>query len=94
MAENHSENQTDKQGLKRVLKMGDLIAFAIITMVPIAPMGIYGVVAVLSKGHVPLAYVIAACAMVFTAWGYGQFGRDYQGFQGKDHTSRGLMIAF
>jgi len=57
-------------------------------------MGIYGVVAVLSKGHVPLAYVIAACAMVFTAWGYGQFGRDYQGFQGKDYTSRGLRIAF
>ncbi len=77
MAENHSENQTDKQGLKRVLKMGDLIAFAIITMVPIAPMGIYGVVAVLSKGHVPLAYVIAACAMIFTAWGYGQFVQRY-----------------
>lgn len=77
MAENHSENQTDKQGLKRVLKMGDLLAFAIITMVPIAPMGIYGVVAVLSKGHVPLAYAIAACAMIFTAWGYGQFVQRY-----------------
>lgn len=77
MTENQENNHTEKQELKRVLKMWDLIAFAIITMVPIAPMGIYGVVAVLSKGHVPLSYAIAACAMVFTAWGYGQFVKRY-----------------
>ncbi|MGB4366048.1 MAG: APC family permease, partial [Acetomicrobium sp.] len=77
MTETQENKQTEKQELKRVLKMWDLIAFAIITMVPIAPMGIYGVVAVLSKGHVPLAYAIAACAMVFTAWGYGQFVKRY-----------------
>lgn len=63
--------------LKRVLRIWDLIAFAIMTMVPIAPMGIYGVVAGLSKGHVPLAYTIAAFAMFFTAWGYGQFALRY-----------------
>jgi len=59
--------------LKRVLRMRDLIAFAIMTMVPIAPMGIYGIVAELSRGHVPLCYLLAAAAMFFTAWGYGQF---------------------
>ncbi|PNV80000.1 MAG: amino acid transporter, partial [Fervidicoccus sp.] len=57
--------------------MRDLIAFAIMTMVPIAPMGIYGIVAVLSKGHVPLAYAIGAVAMFFTAWGYGQFAMRF-----------------
>ncbi|MGC8910237.1 MAG: APC family permease [Fervidicoccaceae archaeon] len=70
--------EKEKAGqLKRVLKMRDLIAFAIMTMVPIAPMGIYGIVAVLSKGHVPLAYAIGAVAMFFTAWGYGQFAMRF-----------------
>ncbi|MEM0179370.1 MAG: amino acid permease, partial [Fervidicoccaceae archaeon] len=67
------EGVKEKEQLKRVLKMRDLIAFAIMTMVPIAPMGIYGVVAVLSNGQVPLTYAIGAIAMFFTAWGYGQF---------------------
>ncbi|MFP3268103.1 MAG: amino acid permease [Desulfurococcales archaeon] len=68
-----AEKAEQKEQLKRVLKMRDLIAFAIMTMVPIAPMGIYGIVAMLSKGHVPTCYAIGALAMFFTAWGYGQF---------------------
>lgn len=55
----------------------DLVAFAVMTMVPIAPMGIYGVIAILGKGHVPLIYLLAAVAMSFTAWGYGQFAKRY-----------------
>lgn len=58
---------------KRVLRMRDLIAFAIMTMVPIAPMGIYGIVAELSNGFVPMSYLIASIGMFFTAWAYGQF---------------------
>jgi len=68
-----SEDKQRKEQLKRVLRMRDLIAFAIMTMVPIAPMGIYGIVAMLSRGHVPLCYALGAVAMFFTAWGYGQF---------------------
>lgn len=69
--------ENEKSELKRVLRMRDLIAFAIMTMVPIAPMGIYGIVATVSHGHVPLAYAIAAAAMFFTAWSYGQFAWRY-----------------
>ncbi|QSZ66208.1 APC family permease [Methanofollis aquaemaris] len=58
--------------LDRILNMRDLLAFGIITMVPIAPMGIYGIVAVLSEGHVPLVYLLAAIVMSVTAWVYGQ----------------------
>lgn len=58
--------------LERVLRLRDLVAFALIAMVPIAPMGIYGIVAVLSDGHVPLVYLLAAIVMSFTAWAYGQ----------------------
>lgn len=73
MSSSEEGTQEQKQELKRVLRMRDLIAFAIMTMVPIAPMGIYGIVASLSNGFVPLAYAIAAVAMFFTAWTYGQF---------------------
>ncbi|MGB9780292.1 APC family permease [Caldanaerobacter sp.] len=69
--------EKNKQELKRVLGTWDLVAFAIMTMVPIAPMGIYGVIAVVSHGHVPLAYTLAAVAMYFTAWGYAQFALRY-----------------
>lgn len=41
-------------------------------MVPIAPMGIYGVVASISNGMVPLAYLIGMVAMIFTALSYAR----------------------
>ena len=66
-----------ESNLQREFGTWDLVAFAVMTMVPIAPMGIYGVIAVLGKGHVPLIYLLAAVAMSFTAWGYGQFARRY-----------------
>src|SRR5690606_1555203 len=82
-ADNHAgvvwlmQDQAGKSQLRRVLGTWDLVAFAIMTMVPIAPMGIYGVIAMISHGHVPLAYAIAAVAMFFTAWGYAQFAQRY-----------------
>jgi hypothetical protein len=60
-------NEEVKTELKRVLRMRDLIAFATMTMFPIAPMGMYGIVAQLSHGLVPLAYAIGTVAMFFTA---------------------------
>ncbi len=64
---------SDGGKLKRVLNLRDLLVFAIMTMVPIAPMGVYGIVASVSHGYVPLTYIVAAAAMFFTAWSYGQF---------------------
>ena len=54
MSQNHSDvtvnNMGYKQELKRVLSTGDLIIYGLIFMVPIAPFGIYGVVADISQG--------------------------------------------
>ncbi|MDI3269576.1 MAG: APC family permease [Bacillota bacterium] len=72
-----AQQAEEKGQLRRVLGTWDLVAFAIMTMVPIAPMGIYGVIALISHGHVPLAYAISAVAMFFTAWGYAQFALRY-----------------
>ncbi|MCR4433155.1 MAG: APC family permease [bacterium] len=66
-----------KQELKRVLSFWDLLVYGLVFMVPIAPMGIYGVVAQASKGMVPLTYIIGAVAMVFTALSYWRMAQAY-----------------
>lgn len=65
------------ESLNRTMGTWDLVAFAVMTMVPIAPMGIYGVVAATGKGHVPLIYLLGALGMSFTAWGYGQYSKRF-----------------
>jgi amino acid transporter len=65
------------EDLQGSLGKWELVFFAVITMVPIAPMGIFGIIAELANGHVPLIYLLGAIGMAFTAWGYGQFAKRY-----------------
>ena len=46
-------------------------------MVPIAPFGIYGFVAQVSKGVVALAYAIGAAGMIFTALSYARMSEAF-----------------
>ena len=66
-----------KQELKRALTLKDLIIYGLIFMVPIAPWGIYGVVADISNGMVPLAYLIGMVAMIFTALSYSRMAEAF-----------------
>lgn len=66
-----------KQELRRYLSFWDLLAYGLVFMVPIAPMGIYGVVAEVSQGMVPLTYLIGAVAMVFTALSYWRMAQAF-----------------
>lgn len=66
-----------KQELRRYLSFWDLLAYGLVFMVPIAPMGIYGVVAAISHGMVPLTYLIGAVAMVFTALSYWRMAQAF-----------------
>ncbi len=66
-----------KQELRRYLSFWDLLAYGLVFMVPIAPMGIYGVVAEISHGMVPLTYFIGAVAMVFTALSYWRMAQAF-----------------
>jgi len=70
MADNNGTNMGYKQELKRALTTSDLIIYGLIFMVPIAPFGVYGVVADISQGMVPLAYLIGMVGMIFTAFSY------------------------
>jgi len=66
-----------KQELKRALTIWDLIIYGLIFMVPIAPFGIYGFVADISKGMVALAYAIGIVGMIFTAFSYASMSEAF-----------------
>lgn len=66
-----------KQELKRALSVWDLIIYGLIFMVPIAPFGIYGFVADISKGMVALAYLIGIVGMIFTAFSYASMSEAF-----------------
>lgn len=66
-----------KQELKRSLSFVDLVVYGLIFMVPIAPFAIFGSVFQASGGMVPLTYIIALVAMVFTANSYAQMSQAF-----------------
>ena len=63
--------------LQRSLKLWHLIVYGIIIIQPTAPMGIYGVVSNIARGHVVTTIFIAMIAMLFTAISYGRMARVY-----------------
>lgn len=77
--------------LKRTLTTRNLIIFGMMTMSPLAPFQVYGVVAQASFGMVTLAYFIGALLMFFTALSYARFSREFP-YAGSVYTyvSRGL----
>src|SRR5277367_2911187 len=63
--------------LQRSLKLWHLIVYGIIIIQPTAPMGIYGVVSNVARGHVVTTILVAMVAMLFTAFSYGKMARAY-----------------
>ncbi len=68
---------TQAPQLKRSLKLWHLVVYGIIIIQPTAPMGIYGVVSNVARGHVATTILIAMVAMLFTAISYGRMARVY-----------------
>lgn len=66
-----------KQELKRTLTLKDLIIYGLITMLPIAPIQVYGLIAQESFGMAPLVYLVGVVAMVFTAMSYSQMSKEF-----------------
>jgi putrescine importer len=63
--------------LQRSLKLWHLVVYGIIIVQPTAPMGIYGVVSNIARGHVATTILIAMLAMLLTAVSYGRMARVY-----------------
>src|ERR1700761_6271801 len=70
-------NEAEAPHLKRALKLWHLIVYGIVIIQPTAPMGIYGVVNNVARGHVVSTILIAMVAMLFTAVSYGRMARIY-----------------
>ena len=66
-----------RQELNRALKFRHLLAYGMVFMVPIAPMGIYGFVVGPGLGMVPLIYMIGIVAMFFTALSYRWMSQEF-----------------
>lgn len=69
--------ETSAPTLRRSLKLWNLIVYGIVIIQPTAPMGIYGVVSNIARGHVVSAILLAMVAMLFTAVSYGRMARVY-----------------
>ena len=66
-----------ESGLKRVLGLPSLVLFGLVYMVPLTVFTTYGIVAEVSGGRVPLAYLVTLAAMVFTARSYGLMSKAF-----------------
>ncbi|WP_391204092.1 APC family permease [Psychrobacillus sp. L4] len=62
---------------KRVLTLKDLVIYGIAFMTPIAPAYIYGFAAQSTGGMLPLAYLVAMVAMMFSAYSYGRMAAAF-----------------
>ncbi len=63
--------------LRRSLKLWHLVVYGIVIIQPTAPMGVYGVVSNVARGHVVSTILLAMVAMLFTAVSYGRMARLY-----------------
>lgn len=86
-----SENTFYKQELNRTLTFKDLIIYGLITMLPIAPIEVYGLIAKDSFGMVPFVYLIGLIAMLFTAMSYSKLSNEFPiAGSGYSFVQRGL----
>ena len=72
--ENNGEALTLKKG---ALGFKDVLIFGLLFMVPIAPISVFGEVAKASGNKVPLVYLVACIAMIFTGLSYYHFSKKY-----------------
>ncbi|MFS2126330.1 APC family permease [Pseudomonas sp. Pseusp97] len=63
--------------LKRTLTLGSVVLFGIAYMTPIIVLGTFGILADVTRGVVPSAYLVASVAMLFTALSYGRMAAAF-----------------
>lgn len=63
--------------LDRVLTLWPVIIFGLAYMTPLIVLGTFGVVASVSQGAVPTAFLLTTVAMLFTAYSYGVMAKNY-----------------
>ncbi|MGI4853184.1 MAG: APC family permease [Janthinobacterium lividum] len=94
-------NEATHGGLRRSLRLSDLVLYGIILIQPTAPMPVFGVIQTTAHGHVVTAILLAMVAMLFTSVSYGRMARLHpQGgsaflYVGKEvHTGAGYLTGW
>ena len=64
-------------GLRRSLKLRDLLLYGLVLISPLAPMNVFGVLSQRAGGHVVSAVLLGFVAMLFTSISYGRMARIY-----------------
>jgi putrescine importer len=63
--------------LVRTLGLRSVVLFGLAYMTPLIVLGIFGIIAEVTAGATPSAYLVALMAMIFTAWSYGRMSAAY-----------------
>jgi amino acid transporter len=66
-----------RQELKRSLSLTDLLVYGLVFISPTAPIAVFGIVFNVSKGMVPLIYMVGLVAMLFTGFSYMTMSQVY-----------------
>ena len=77
MGQSVLEAKQPEIGLKRSLRLWDLILYGVIVIQPTAPMPLFGVLSSRGHGHAVTTILLAMIAMLFTAISYGRMARAY-----------------
>ncbi len=89
-----TEENSSKPGLRRVLGLWDLIFYGIVLNQPVAAVGLFGLVSVISKGHMVTTLMLSMVAMSLTAFSYGRMAGLYPSAgSAYSYVSRGINPA-
>lgn len=77
LAESASAQGSSVPRLRRVLGLTDLVYYGFVTVSPIAPVTVFGLALILSRGHAVDSLLIAMVAMILTAISYGRMAALY-----------------
>lgn len=66
---------SERRVLRRTLGLPGAVTFGLAYMLPLTVFTTFGIVNQLTEGHLPAAYIITLCAMLFTAFSYAHMVR-------------------
>jgi putrescine importer len=84
MTDNSTQAQTPT--LKRTLGLGGVVIIGIAWVTPLIVLATFGIIAQLSEGAAPTAYLITLVAMLFTAYSYGRMASVHYQSAGSAYT--------
>lgn len=72
-----TEETTEKPGLKKSLKLWQVVVMGLAYLTPMTVFDTFGIVSGISDGHVPASYLLALAGVLFTAISYGKLVRKF-----------------